>query len=367
MLEREERITKERLDEGLGEWAAEAGHLTLDLIGLFPGVGNIADGLNAAWYAQEGRHSLAALSALSAIPGAGYAGAVPTAAKWANKFPKMAKWFKTSKQWAAAKGIGKAGRIAKLERAKTAHQIAQRAAAAKATKLATDAAKAGKSPQSVKAWREASELANAEGAKLLAAREALFAAKGGTRTPGAIAARKAAAKAAAIGAKMKGPARDAADFAIEMQKILGIHKGTWSGKAKQTLARTLFKGVDDTDQEEYEELLSRAAGDPYDPDTQEALMELAEFQNNKPAGPFNAEQLEGRFGNVARELMMNEKGQLVPIEVNNARLAKDLEAIATGKDPKRDNLAILQDILSDELAGDRSEQVKALILKSLGA
>jgi hypothetical protein len=49
------------------DWA----HIALDVAGMIPAVGNIADGINAAWYAAEGDYEMAGLSAAAAIPGAG--------------------------------------------------------------------------------------------------------------------------------------------------------------------------------------------------------------------------------------------------------------------------------------------------------
>ena len=54
-------------------WLNRAGHFALDIAGLVPLYGNIADGINAAWYAGEGDYANAALSSAAAIPGAGYA------------------------------------------------------------------------------------------------------------------------------------------------------------------------------------------------------------------------------------------------------------------------------------------------------
>ncbi len=63
--------------KGAGNWIgnnlSEIGHGALDVIGLIPVVGEVADLANAAWYAGEGDYTMAALSAAAAIPGAGYA------------------------------------------------------------------------------------------------------------------------------------------------------------------------------------------------------------------------------------------------------------------------------------------------------
>ncbi|MEU4446911.1 DNRLRE domain-containing protein [Actinosynnema sp. NPDC050801] len=61
---------------------SDIGHLALDVVGLVPVVGEVADLANAAWYAAEGDYLNAALSAASAIPFAGYAA---TGAKLAIK------------------------------------------------------------------------------------------------------------------------------------------------------------------------------------------------------------------------------------------------------------------------------------------
>lgn len=46
------------------------GHDILDLLGMLPGIGFVFDGINAAWYAQEGDYYNAACSLVSALPGA---------------------------------------------------------------------------------------------------------------------------------------------------------------------------------------------------------------------------------------------------------------------------------------------------------
>lgn len=47
---------------------SDIGHVTLDLVGLIPGVGEIADVSNALWFCKEGEWLFAALSLISAIP-----------------------------------------------------------------------------------------------------------------------------------------------------------------------------------------------------------------------------------------------------------------------------------------------------------
>ncbi|MEU8609253.1 DNRLRE domain-containing protein [Actinoplanes sp. NPDC048791] len=64
---------------------SDVGHAALDVAGLVPGVGEVADLANAAWYAAEGDYGNAALSAASAIPFAGYAASAAKGAKYAAK------------------------------------------------------------------------------------------------------------------------------------------------------------------------------------------------------------------------------------------------------------------------------------------
>ncbi|MFI5839644.1 DNRLRE domain-containing protein [Catenuloplanes sp. NPDC051500] len=63
----------------------DIGHAALDVAGLVPGVGEVADLANAAWYAAEGDYGNAALSAASAVPFAGYAASAAKGAKYAAK------------------------------------------------------------------------------------------------------------------------------------------------------------------------------------------------------------------------------------------------------------------------------------------
>jgi len=64
------------------------GHGILDVAGMIPAVGNIADGINAAWYAAEGDKLNAGLSLAAAVPGAGL---IAGGAKIGNKVVKGVK------------------------------------------------------------------------------------------------------------------------------------------------------------------------------------------------------------------------------------------------------------------------------------
>ncbi|AEF89959.1 hypothetical protein DelCs14_2952 [Delftia sp. Cs1-4] len=63
-------------------WGSDVVHTGLDVVGLIPGVGEIADGANALIYLAEGDKVNAALSAAAMIPGAGMAA---TGAKYGKK------------------------------------------------------------------------------------------------------------------------------------------------------------------------------------------------------------------------------------------------------------------------------------------
>ncbi|MFC4004997.1 hypothetical protein ACFS2C_27710 [Prauserella oleivorans] len=64
------------------------GHGVLDVVGLIPGVGEIADGANAAWYAGQGRYADAAIAGAAAIP---FAGSAATGAKAVDRTTDAAK------------------------------------------------------------------------------------------------------------------------------------------------------------------------------------------------------------------------------------------------------------------------------------
>jgi RHS repeat-associated protein len=71
-----------------GHWGfslSDIGHAVLDVAGLVPVVGEVADVANGIWYAAEGNYVDAALSFASAIPVAGYAASAAKGAKYGAK------------------------------------------------------------------------------------------------------------------------------------------------------------------------------------------------------------------------------------------------------------------------------------------
>ncbi|MHC3433525.1 hypothetical protein [Delftia lacustris] len=100
-------------------WGSDVVHTGLDVVGLIPGVGEIADGANALIYLAEGDKVNAALSAAAMIPGAGMAA---TGAKYGKKAAA-----------AATEAVGKkAGREAAEAGSQKAAKEAEEAAAKKA-------------------------------------------------------------------------------------------------------------------------------------------------------------------------------------------------------------------------------------------
>ncbi|MGW2052817.1 golvesin C-terminal-like domain-containing protein [Streptomyces sp. NPDC001840] len=64
---------------------SDIGHATLDVVGLVPVVGEVADVANGIWYAAEGNYVDAALSMTSAIPLVGYGATAVKAGRYAKK------------------------------------------------------------------------------------------------------------------------------------------------------------------------------------------------------------------------------------------------------------------------------------------
>ncbi|MFE2598949.1 DNRLRE domain-containing protein [Streptomyces sp. NPDC059396] len=64
---------------------SDIGHATLDVVGLVPVVGEVADVANGVWYLAEGNYVDAALSLTSAIPLAGYGASAVKAGRYVDK------------------------------------------------------------------------------------------------------------------------------------------------------------------------------------------------------------------------------------------------------------------------------------------
>ena len=95
-------------DDGIfgSGWSwSDIGHLALDIAGFVPIVGDALDGVNAVWYASQGRYLEAAFSAISIIPGVG--SFIGQAAKLALKGSEKGMGM-------LVKGIGELGGIDKV-------------------------------------------------------------------------------------------------------------------------------------------------------------------------------------------------------------------------------------------------------------
>lgn len=97
------RITETRLRQIIREELQQEislssiGHVILDIAGLIPGVGEVADVTNAVWHAKEGDYFSAALSLISIIPVIGDSvGKGGKLASWVDKnLPKVSDVLKT--------------------------------------------------------------------------------------------------------------------------------------------------------------------------------------------------------------------------------------------------------------------------------
>ncbi|WP_131106091.1 DNA/RNA non-specific endonuclease [Ornithinimicrobium sufpigmenti] len=63
-------------------WWSSAGHIVLDVLGMVPGIGELADGVNAVWYFAEGNVIDGSLSMVALVPLGGQAA---TAGKWGRR------------------------------------------------------------------------------------------------------------------------------------------------------------------------------------------------------------------------------------------------------------------------------------------
>ena len=86
-----------------GALIVEGEHLFLNAVGMIPGLGVLADLVNAGFYAIEGRWSEAGLSALAAIPGIGYTANV---ARYGSKATRL---YRASRAVDVAINLGLSG------------------------------------------------------------------------------------------------------------------------------------------------------------------------------------------------------------------------------------------------------------------
>ncbi len=118
-------------------WGSAVTHGVLDVVGLIPVVGEIADGANALIYVAEGDYVNAAISAAAMVPGAGMAA---TGAKYGKKAVDAVQAGKVVKEAAEAA----AEKAAKEAAEKAAKEAAEAAAKTTARKAANKGQKGGK-------------------------------------------------------------------------------------------------------------------------------------------------------------------------------------------------------------------------------
>ena len=129
--------------------ASLAVHTVLDVVGLIPAFGEIADGANALIYLAEGNHTDAALSAAAMIPIAGWAATAGKAVRTADKMVDAAKTVERLDDGrTVVNGVvrGNANKAAKTSDGFIAHEsgVAVHKNANEAKKSLTDAGFTGK-------------------------------------------------------------------------------------------------------------------------------------------------------------------------------------------------------------------------------
>lgn len=111
-------------------WGSDALHTTLDVVGMIPAVGEVADGANALVYLAEGDKVSAALSAAAMLPVGGQAA---TAAKWGKK---------------GVQAVEK--QVAKEAAERAAKEAAEKAAKEKLEREAAERAKGGRINEAIR-------------------------------------------------------------------------------------------------------------------------------------------------------------------------------------------------------------------------
>ncbi|HTN89772.1 MAG TPA: polymorphic toxin type 47 domain-containing protein [Sorangium sp.] len=150
---------REEAEKSWWEKASDWVHTGLDIVGFIPGVGEIADGLNAVIYLAEGDYMNAAISAAGMIP---FAGAAATGGRLAVKAGK-----------AVAKAVGKEGAQ------EAAEQVAKQGAEQAGKQGAEKAGKQG----AEQAGKQGAEQAGKQGAEQAGKKGADDAASGGAKKP----------------------------------------------------------------------------------------------------------------------------------------------------------------------------------------
>ncbi|WP_437317248.1 PAAR-like domain-containing protein [Sorangium sp. So ce385] len=166
---------REEAEKSWWEKASDWVHTGLDIVGFIPGLGEIADGLNAAIYLAEGDYLNAAISAAGMIP---FGGAAATGGRLAAKAGK-----------AVAEAVGKEGaqeaaqQVGKQGAEQLGKQGAEQAGKEGAEKAGKEGAEKAGKEGAEKAGKEGAEKAGKEGAEKAGKKGADDAAGGGAKKP----------------------------------------------------------------------------------------------------------------------------------------------------------------------------------------
>ncbi|WP_437335245.1 PAAR-like domain-containing protein [Sorangium sp. So ce394] len=187
---------REEAEKSWWEKASDWVHTGLDIVGFIPGLGEIADGLNAAIYLAEGDYLNAAISAAGMIP---FGGAAATGGRLAAKAGKaVAEAVGKEGAQEAAQQVGKQGaeQLGKQGAEQAGKEGAEKAGKEGAEKAGKEGAEKAGKEGAEKAGKEGAEKAGKEGAEKAGKEGAEKAGKEGAEKAGKEGAEKAGKKGA---------------------------------------------------------------------------------------------------------------------------------------------------------------------------
>ncbi|KYF79686.1 hypothetical protein BE18_35155 [Sorangium cellulosum] len=174
---------REEAEKSWWEKASDWVHTGLDIVGFIPGLGEIADGLNAVIYLAEGDYLNAGISAAGMIP---FAGAAATGGRLAVKAGKaVAEAVGKEGAQEAAQQLGKQGaeQLGKQGAEQAGKQGAEQAGKQGAEQAGKQGAEKAGKEGAEKAGKEGAEKAGKEGAEKAGKKGADDAAGGGAKKP----------------------------------------------------------------------------------------------------------------------------------------------------------------------------------------
>ncbi|AUX27987.1 MULTISPECIES: PAAR-like domain-containing protein [Sorangium] len=222
---------REEAEKSWWDKASDWVHTGLDIVGFIPGLGEIADGLNAVIYLAEGDYLNAGISAAGMIP---FAGAAATGGRLAVKAGKaVAEAVGKEGAQEAAQQLGKQGaeQLGKQGAEQAGKQGAEQAGKQGAEQAGKEGAEKAGKEGAEKAGKEGAEKAGKEGAEKAGKEGAEKAGKEGAEKAGKEGAEKAGKKGAddAAGGGAKKPKKQGKD-GIVIKGTPG--KGSKAGRGK---------------------------------------------------------------------------------------------------------------------------------------